>query len=255
MKNRFDRRKVLWLGVSVILLCGVLGYAAAQKKSAPATPNDPLIAGFKKSYPASVSDAVELVTGKNGTMWHDMKLVNGTPIVGRAVTSLVKPASPEQATPALSTKHSVEMIDNAEPGEVGVIVMEGTLEIAAMGNLMATAAKVRRMAGMVLDGAIRDVWDIRRMGLTVYARSISPRTAVGHYATVARNVPVECAGVTVRPGDIIVADEDGVVVVPQERAQEVLKKAQEIDDRERGMFPFIKQHKSLQKAIEAFNRI
>jgi len=255
MKNLFGHRKLLLFITSVILLCGALGYAATQKKSAPTTPADPLIAGFKKSYPASVSDAVELVTGKNGTMWHDMKLVNGTPIVGRAVTSLVKPASPEQATPALSTKHSVEMIDNAKPGEVGVIVMEGTLDIAAMGNLMATAAKVRGMAGVVLDGAIRDVWDIRRMGLTVYARSISPRTAVGHYATVARNVPVECGGVMVRPGDIIVADEDGVVVVPQERAVEVLKKAQEIDDRERGMFPFIRQHKSLQKAIEAFNRI
>ena len=85
------------------------------------------------------------------------------------------------------------------------------------------------MAGMVLDGAIRDMWDIRRMGLTVYARSKSPRTAVGHYATVAKNVPVECAGVTVRPGDIIVADEDGVVVVPQERAADVLKEAQSID--------------------------
>ncbi|MBO0861819.1 MAG: hypothetical protein J2P21_25685 [Chloracidobacterium sp.] len=75
-----------------------------------------MIAGFKKSYPASVSDAVELVTGKNGTMWRDMKLVNGTPIVGRAVTPLVKPASPEQATPALSTKHSVEMIDKYGAG-------------------------------------------------------------------------------------------------------------------------------------------
>jgi regulator of RNase E activity RraA len=255
MKNARNRRRITLFACALILLIAALTAAAYQKKSAPTTPVDPLIAGFKKSYPASVSDAVELVTGKNGTMWHDMKLVNGTPIVGRAVTSLVKPASPEQATPALSTKHSVEMIDNAEPGEVGVIVMEGTLEIAAMGNLMATAAKVRGMAGMVLDGAIRDVWDIRRMGLTVYARSISPRTAVGHYATVAKNVPVECAGVTVRPGDIIVADEDGVVVVPKERAEEVLKKAQEIDDRERGMFPFIKQHKSLQKAIEAFNRI
>ena len=255
MNNESNRRYTLLFVCPLILLIVAGAAAAFQKKSAPTAPVDPLIAGFKKSYPASVSDAVELVTGKNGTMWHDMKLVNGTPIVGRAVTSLVKPASPEQATPALSTKHSVEMIDNAAPGEVGVIVMEGTLEIAAMGNLMATAAKVRGMAGMVLDGAIRDVWDIRRMGLTVYARSLSPRTAVGHYATVARNVPVECAGVTVRPGDIIVADEDGVVVVPQERAQEVLKKAQEIDDRERGMFPFIKQHKSLQKAIEAFNRI
>jgi regulator of RNase E activity RraA len=255
MKIRLGFRKLLLVIVPVILLCVALGYVTAQKKSAPAAPDDPLIAGFKKSYPASVSDAVELVTGKNGTMWHDMKLVNGTPIVGRAVTSLVKPASPEQATPALSTKHSVEMIDNAKPGEVGVIVMEGTLDIAAMGNLMATAARVRGMAGMVLDGAIRDVWDIRRMGLTVYARSKSPRTAVGHYATVARNIPVECSGVTVKPGDIIVADEDGVVVVPQERAEEVLKKAQEIDDRERGMFPFIRQFKSLSKAIEKFNRI
>src|SRR5262245_52902075 len=255
MMNRFDRRKVMWLSASVALLCGVLGYASAQKKSAPAAPGDPLIAGFKKSYPASVSDAVELVTGKNWTMTHDMKLVVGTPIVGRAVTSLVKPALPEAATPALSTKHSVEMIDEAKPGEVGVIVMEGTLEIAAMGNLMGTAAKVRGMAGMGLDGAIRDIWDIRRMGLTVYARSSSPRTAVGHYATVAKNVPVECAGITVRPGDIIVADEDGVVVVPQEQAEAVLKKAQEIDAREQGMFPLERQFKSLQKAIEKFNRI
>jgi len=231
--------------------------AAPASTTTPAAPEDPLIAGFKKTYPASVSDAVELVTGANGTMRHDMKLVTGQSMVGRAVTSLVKPAPPEQATPALSTKHSVEMIDSAQPGEVGVIVMEGPdgLEIAAMGNLMATAAKERGMAGMVLDGAIRDIWDVRRMGLTVYARSASPRTAVGHYATVGRNVPVTCAGILVRAGDIIVADEDGVVVVPQERAAEVLKKAQEIDEREAGMFPFIREFKSLTKAIERFNRI
>jgi regulator of RNase E activity RraA len=227
--------------------------AAAQNREEP--PGDPLVAGFKSTYAASVSDAVELVTGRNGTMRHDMKLMTGTNLVGRAVTSLVRPAPPEQATPALSTKHSVEIIDEARPGEVGVIVMEGTLDIAAMGNLMATAAVERGMAGMVLDGAIRDLWDVRRMGLTIYARSKSPRTAVGHYASVAKNVPVECAGVTVRPGDIIVADEDGVVVVPQERAAAVLKQAQEIDDRERGMYPFIREFKSLQKAIAKFNRI
>ena len=221
----------------------------------PSAEGDPLIAGFKSTYAASVSDAVELVTGKNGTMRHDMKLMAGTTLVGRAATALARPATPEQSTPTLATRHSVEMIDDAKSGEVGVIVMEGTLDIAAMGNLMATAAIERGMAGMVLDGAIRDMWDIRRMGLTVYARSKSPRTTVGHYATVARNVPVECAGVTVRPGDIIVADEDGVVVVPQERAEEVLKQAQAIDDRERGMFPFIRQFKSLQQAIARFNRI
>ena len=173
----------------------------------------------------------------------------------RAVTALVRPAPADQATTALATKHSFEMIDEAKPGEVGVIVMEGSLDIAAMGNLMATAAVERGMAGMVLDGAIRDLWDVRRMGLTVYARSKSPRTAVGHYATVAKNVPVECAGVTVRPGDIIVADEDGFVVVPQYRAAEVLKRAQAIDQQESGMFPFIREFKSLSKAIAKFNRI
>lgn len=246
-------RRAMPAALAAFALSAAIGTAAFEEKAAVS--DDPLIAGFQATYPASVSDAVELVTGRNGTMRHDMKLVTGKPMVGRAVTSLARPAPPEGATPALATKHSVEMIDAAKPGEVGVIVMEGTLDIAAMGNLMGTAAVVRGMAGVVLDGAIRDVWDIRRMGLTVYARSATPRTAVGHYATVARNVPVECGGVTVRPGDIIVADEDGVVVVPQERAEEVLKKAKEIDDRERGMFPFIREHKSIQKAIEIFNRI
>jgi len=246
-------RRTIVLATAVVALPAAI--VTALQTKAPAAPDDALVAGFKETYPASVSDAVELVTGKSGTMGHDMKLVTGKPMVGRAVTSLSKPAPPEASTPALATKHSVEMIDAAKPGEVGVIVMEGGLDVAAMGNLMGTAATVRGMAGMVLDGAIRDIWDIRRMGLTVYARSATPATAVGHHATVARNVPVQCAGVNVRPGDIIVADDDGVVVVPQERAEEVLKKAREIDDRERGMFPFIREHKSLQKAIELFGRI
>jgi 4-hydroxy-4-methyl-2-oxoglutarate aldolase len=242
----------LVLPLCVIAAAAMLRAAQAQGTDAA---GDPLVAGFKSTYPASVSDAVELVTGKNGTMRYDMKLMTGANMVGRAVTALARPAPADQATTALATKHSVEMIDEAKSGEVGVIVMEGSLDIAAMGNLMATAAVERGMAGMVLDGAIRDLWDVRRMGLTVYARSKSPRTAVGHFATVARNVPVECAGVTVRPGDIIVADEDGVVVVPQERAAEVLKRAQAIDQQESGMFPFIREFKSLSKAIAKFNRI
>jgi 4-hydroxy-4-methyl-2-oxoglutarate aldolase len=253
MSEVSQRRAFLRAAAVIAVPAAILTAAVGRGTAAP--PDDPLVAGFKQTYPASVSDAVELVTGKSGTMRHDMKLVTGQAMVGRAVTALARPAAPSAATPALATRHSVEMIDAAKPGEVGVIVMEGTLDIAAMGNLMGTAAVVRGMAGMVLDGAIRDVWDIRRMGLTVYARSSTPATAVGHYATVARNVPVQCAGVTVRPGDIVVADEDGVVVVPQERADEVLKMAKEIDDRERGMFPFIREHKSIQKAIEIFNRI
>ena len=249
MKIRRSRSLVIGLP---LVGAAIVALGAAQNSEAP---GDPLIAGFKNTYPASVSDAVELVTGKNGTMRHDMQLVTGTNLVGRAVTSLVRPAKPGQATPALSTKHSVEMIDEAKPGEVGVIVMEGTLDIAAIGNLMATAAKERGMAGMVLDGAVRDLVGpaphgpdrLRAVQITADGcRSLRHR---------AKNVPVECAGVTVRPGDIIVADEDGVVVVPQDHAEAVLKHAQEIDDRERGMYPFIREFKSLQEAIAKFNRI
>src|SRR5688572_3280046 len=221
---------------SLLIALPLVGAATLGVRGVSQEPasGDPLIAGFKSTYPASVSDAVELVTGKNGTMRYDMKLMAGTNLVGRAVTALAKPAPPERATPTLAVKHSVEIIDEAKPGDVGVIVMEGTLDIAAMGNLMATAAVERGMAGMVLDGAIRDLWDVRRMGLTIYARSKSPRTAVGYYATVAKNVAVQCAGVTVRPGDILVADEDGVVVVPQERAAEILKEAQRSEERRVG---------------------
>src|SRR4029079_4696774 len=193
MGKPWRRGAILQAGAMVAVTAVIV--AAAQSQTAG--PDDPLIAGFKQTYPASLSDAVELGTGHNGTMRYDMKLVTGKAMVGRAVTSLARPAAPEAATPALATKHSVEMIDAAQPGDVGVIVMEGTLDIAAMGNLMGTGATARGMAGMVLDGAIRDIWDIRRMGLTVYARSSTPRTAVGHYATVAKNVPVQCAGVTV----------------------------------------------------------
>ena len=243
-----DIRRSSRVRAAVLPLVGAATFVALVAAQNPQAPGDPLVAGFKSTYAASVSDAVEIVTGKNGTMRHDMKLMTGTNLVGRAVTSLARPAPADQATPALAVKHSVEIIDEAKPGEVGVVVMEGTLDIAAMGNLMATAAVERGMAGMVLDGAIRDMWDVRRMGLTVYARSKSPRTAVGHYATVAKNVPVECAGVTVRPGDIIVADEDGVVVVPQERAAEVLKQAQSIDERESGMSRSF-DHSRLQQAI------
>jgi regulator of RNase E activity RraA len=152
-------------------------------------------------------------------------------------------------------KHSVEMIEGSNPGDVGVIVMEDGLDVAAIGGLMATTAKAREMAGMILDGGVRDLAEIRALDLPVYARSVTPATAVGRYASVSQGEPVSCGGVTIKPGDIIVAGEDGVVRVPAEKAAEVLAKSQEIDERESKMVPFIKKFKSLTKAIQVFNRI
>lgn len=228
---------------------------AAAPAQAPQAAADPLIAGFAKSTVASVADSVDQIVGKRGYLNHDMRPYVAGSFVGRARTALVKPAPAEKATPALATQHSVQMIDNANPGDVGVIVMEGSLDVAAIGGLMGTAAKSRGMVGMVLDGAVRDVKELREMNMPTYARSVSPATAVGRYASVSQMVPVECGGVTISPGDIIVAGEDGVVVVPKDRAAEVLKRSQEIDEREMKMLPFIKQYKSLAKAIAAFNRI
>lgn len=248
--------------VRLVSLGVVLGLALASavpvglQQAAPAeAPADAVLAGFAASTVASVSDAVDQVVGRRGYLSHDMRPYVGGAFVGRAATALVRPAPPEQATPALAVKHSVEMIDAANAGDVGVIVMEGSLDVAAIGGLMGTAAKARGMAGMVLDGAVRDIAELRALELPVYARSASPATAVGRYASVSKQVPVECGGVTVSPGDIVVAGEDGVVIVPGARAAEVLERAREIDARESKMVPFIKQYRSLQKAVEVFNRI
>jgi regulator of RNase E activity RraA len=216
---------------------------------------DALVEGFKKKTVASVSDAIDQVCQRRGFLDSSVRPVVAGTVVGRAVTSLVKPAPAEQATPILATKHSLEIIDNSKPGEVAVIVMEDGLNVAAIGGLMATTAQSRAMSGIIVDGGVRDVMEMRGLGLPVYARSISPATAVGRYASAAKNIPVICGGVTIRPGDIVIANEDGVVAVPQNQAAAVLKRAQEIDERETKMVPEIKKYKSLQKVVELFNRI
>jgi regulator of RNase E activity RraA len=238
-------------------VAGVQQTTVAPKSGAgdAAGEEDPLIVGFRHTTVASVSDAVDQIVGKRGFLSHDMRPRVEGQIVGRAVTALIREATPETATPALAVKHAVEMIDEAQPGEVGVIVVEGDLNITGLGGLMATAAKSRKMAGVIVDGAVRDVAEIRELGLPVYSRSVAPSSVVGRFASVAKQIQVECAGVTVNPGDIIVAGEDGVVVVPKDRAVEILKRAQEIDKREIQMVPHIQEHKSLQKAVEVFNRI
>lgn len=245
------KNKPFLLAIPVLLLATLFfGLAAAQQQSP-----DPLVAGFRGTTVASVADAVDQVVGRRGYLEHEFRPVIEGVVVGRARTALVRPALPANATPVLATKHSVEMIDSAQPGEVGVIVMENGLNVAAIGGLMATAAKARDMSGIIIDGGVRDVAEIRRLGLPVYARSVSPATAVGRYASVSRDEPVWCGGVLIAPGDIIVANEDGVVVVPKDKAEAVLKVAIEIDERESKMVPIIQRLRSLGEAIKQFNRI
>jgi 4-hydroxy-4-methyl-2-oxoglutarate aldolase len=246
---KLNRKTLLLLTLAAAAL--TLGFQVLQEPAA----EDPMIDGFRRTTVASVADAVDQVVGRRGYMSHDMRPRVAGQIVGRAATALLKPAPPEESTPPLTARHSVRMIDEAKPGEVGVIVVENGLDVAAIGGLMGTTAKVRGMAGFVLDAGVRDLEELRALELPVYSRSVSPSTSVGRFASVAKQVPVECAGVRIEPGDIIVAGEDGVVSVPKEKAAEVLERAREIDARESKMVPLIKQHKSLTKVVQMFNRI
>lgn len=237
--------------IAIVFLLGA-GLWMGPSGSASA---DSAVEGFKLVAIASVSDAVDSVTGERGFMNYDMRPVVPGRLVGRAATAKLVPMGEGKSTATSAVSHSVEMIDEAEPGTVGVIVIEDGLNVAAVGGLMMTAAKSRSMAGMVLDGGARDLAELRTLGLPVYARSYTPATAVGRYISVSKNEPVECAGVTVEPDDIIVADEDGVVVVPKEHVSDVLKAAMEIDEREGAMVPLIKKLKSLTDVIKQFDRI
>ncbi len=82
-----------------------------------------------------------------------------------------------------------------------------------------------------------------------------PSTTINHYRVTGVNVPVTCAGVRVNPGDIVTADEDGIAVVPQGKAADVLKKSQELDDTEHRMIPFIEKFRSIKEAVKQFGRI
>ncbi len=239
--------------VAIAAAVAALGWQASRPETAASA--DPLVAAFAKVPTASIADAIDQVAGRRGFMSHDMRPASPGHFAGRAATALLKPAAPEKATAQLSARDSIAMIDNARPGEVGVIVIESGLDVAALGGLMGTDAKARGLAGMVLDAGVRDVAELKEMKLPVYARSVVPSSTVGRFASVGRDMPVECAGVEVKPGDIIVADDDGVVSVPQDKAEAVLKRAREIDERESKMAPLIRQYKSLLEVVKRFNRI
>ncbi len=231
--------------VAAILVFGIS--IGAQPSS------DPLLEGLRLVEVASVADAMEQLYGQRAYMAHDMRPVITTKFAGPAVTVLMK--KEEHKDGPAASQGMLDVIDSAPPGSVYVIVLPDGKDIAGVGGLMTTAMKFRGLAGAVIDGAVRDTPQIRKLQFPVYSRSVSPATSINHYRFVAANVPVNCAGVTVKPNDIIVADEDGVAVVPRDKAADVLKKAQELDDTEHRMYPFIEKFRSIREAVAKFGRI
>jgi 4-hydroxy-4-methyl-2-oxoglutarate aldolase len=136
-------------------------------------------------------------------------------IVGRARTGLYMPVY--QVVDG-ENPYAIEMalVDDLKPGEVAVLACDGPTErIGPWGELLSTAAMARRAAGCVTDGLARDIRQIRQMGFPTFAGGIGPLDTKGRAQMMAMDVPVMCGGVHVEPGDLLMADLDGVVVVPQ----------------------------------------
>lgn len=238
------KRIILLATLPVILL---IGWATAQPSA------DPLIEGFRMVEVASVTDATEQLYGQRAHLSHDMRPVFKTKFAGPAVTVLLK--KEEHQDGAKASQGMLDAIDAAAPGSVYVMVLEDGLDFAGIGALMATAMKYRGFVGAVIDGGVRDTPQIAKIQFPVYSRGIVPSTTINHYKFAGVNIPVMCAGMRVSPGDIIVADEDGVAVVQRARAGEVLKKAQALDDTEHQMLPFIEKFRSIREAVAKFGRI
>jgi 4-hydroxy-4-methyl-2-oxoglutarate aldolase len=239
-------RRLLGLGVALALMIGA-GWAMAQ------APAKPVSHEFTLVEVASVSDAIEQLYGERAYMSHDMRPLSPTKFAGPAVT--VQLQKEEHKDGAAASQGMLDAIDLAPAGSVYVMVLEDGADYAGIGGLMATAMKYRGFAGAVIDASVRDTPQIRRIQFPVFSRGVAPSTTINHYRVTGVNVPVVCAGVRVNPGDIVTADEDGVVVVPMARAAEVLKKAQELDDTEHRMYPFIEKFRSIKEAVKQFGRI
>jgi 4-hydroxy-4-methyl-2-oxoglutarate aldolase len=126
-------------------------------------------------------------------------------------------------------------IEAARPGDVIVVAAGGRTSAAGWGGVLSLAASIRQAGGVIVDGACRDVDESAALGLPVYALAATPATARGRQAEVGWNTPVQVAGVTVRPGDLVVADGSGVVFLPAGHAAEIIAAAEEIAAREAAM--------------------
>ncbi len=202
---------------------------------------------------ASVADAMEQLYGQKAYMSHDMRPLAPTKFAGPAVT--VQLTKEEHKEGAAASQGMLDAIDAAPAGSVYVMVVEDGIDYAGIGGLMATAMKYRGFAGAVIDASVRDTPQIRKLQFPVFSRGVAPSTTINHYRVTGVNVPVTCAGVRVNPGDLVTADEDGVAVVPRDKVADVLKRAQELDDTEHRMYPFIEKYRSIREAVKQFGRI
>ncbi|MDI6755297.1 MAG: RraA family protein [Thermodesulfobacteriota bacterium] len=176
-------------------------------------------------------------------------VIPGKKIAGPAVTLKYLP---ERLTPAQSfhERAKAKLADRdayalTEPGDVVVIDGGGRGEISSMGGLSTLMAKKYGLAGNIVDCGVRDVGEMIKLDFPVWSRGITPITGKFRLEALEVNGPVVCGGVQVNPGDLVVADDSGVVIVPQKLIGVVVKQAIEVFQRETRLMEAIEEGSSI----------
>ena len=191
---------------------------------------------FMQVSTPNITDAMH----RKGAMSDIVSICGNVKMVGKAVT--VQTLSGDWAKP-------VEAIDLAKENEVIVINNDGVTNVAPWGELATLSCVKKRLAGVVIDGAVRDVDDIRSMKFPVFAKAIVPNAGEPKgFGEI--NAEIRCCGQYVRPGDWIAGDESGVVVIPAERAYEIARRALEVKKNEMRIREEISRGSTLSEVAE-----
>lgn len=192
---------------------------------------------LSKMDTAVLSDAMNRL----GTMTAAIKpLLDEFPLVGVAFTVRCYPGD---------FLTMIKALKEAKKGEVLVVDGGGFMEAALMGEMMAWEAKKKGLKGFVIDGAVRDLKGLKDVGLPVYARAVTPRAGSVEKVE-ATQTPIICGGAPVQPGDLVLGDEDGVVIVSSKQKDNFLKLAQEIAQKEKEIIKQLKSGKSLADVLD-----
>lgn len=190
---------------------------------------------FLKLSTTNLSDAMDKV-GIRGAVIGIRPMYDCPRIVGRAVTIKIT------ASGMMKSKHhlGVQAIDSSEEGDIIVIDNRGDLNNNCWGEVLSMGAKMKGVSGVVVDGAARDIDMCKEFEFPVYARGTVPITARGRIMQESFNEVIRIGDVQVRPGDIVIADVNGVVVIPVETMDEVLGAAEDIFKKEAAMVEDLK---------------
>ncbi len=173
-------------------------------------------------------------------------------VAGRAVT--VHEVTAPLGTYTIQEFAVGQFLAACAPDTILVIAMDGAA-VSTFGGLAARGALNQGVAGVVIDGACRDLADIRQGGLWLASRHVTPTSGKRRAKVQAINAQIECAGVTVQPGDIVIADETGIVRLPSARASEVLAVAEDLTDRDMRFETLLRQGRSFEEAASALHHL